>query len=134
MTDVPYREPAALGRLLIRSTLLGSLVPVTQGEFWAVKGIQVLVAVLVCLVLYGFEKAILWPVRKRIKVKPIYSAAYRGALLYAVLIFAKSADVAEALGACIGGALIAMLLFAIENGLIKLLEKGKSTAPSQDET
>jgi len=27
-----------------------------------------------------------------------------------------------------------MLLFAIENGIIKLLEKGKSTAPSQETT
>ena len=58
------REPAAFGRLLVRSALLGALVPVTRGEFWEVKIIQIIAALVVCLVLYGLEKAILWPFLK----------------------------------------------------------------------
>ena len=132
MTEVAYREPAAISRLLVRSALLGSLVPITQGDFWTGKVVQVVFAVVVCLVLFGLEKAILWSIRKRIAVRPLYSAAYRGALLYSALIFAKSGDIAEALGAGIGGALFAIVLFAIENGIIKLFDKGKSAASSQE--
>jgi hypothetical protein len=107
-------------------------VPIAQGDFWTGKVVQVVFAVVVCLVLFGLEKAILWPIRKRIAVRPLYSAAYRGAFLYSALIFAKSGDIAEALGAGIGGALFAIVLFAIENGIIKLIDKSKSAASSQE--
>jgi len=114
------REPAAFARLLIRSALLGASVPVTQGEFWEVKVVQVVAALVLCLILLGLEKAILWPFRKRISVKPLYRAAYRGAALYGLLILATSADVAGALGATIGGALAALLLFKLEEWIMKL--------------
>lgn len=123
---IGHREPAAFGRLLVRSALLGALVPVTRGEFWEVKIIQIIAALVVCLVLYGLEKAILWPFRNRITLKPLHLAAYRGALLYGLLIFVTSGDWASALGAGIGGALAAMLLFKLEDGIVKLLAK-KST-------
>ena len=124
---IGHREPAAFVRLLVRSALLGALVPVTRGEFWEVKIIQIIAALVVCLVLYGLEKAILWPFRNRIILKPLHLAAYRGALLlYGLLIFVMSSDWASALGAGIGGALAAMLLFKLEDGIVKLLAK-KST-------
>lgn len=123
---IDHREPAAFGRLLVRSALLGALVPVTRGEFWEVKIIQIIAALVVCLVLYGLEKAILWPFRNRLTIKPLHLAVYRGALLYALLIFVTSGDWATALGAGIGGALAAMLLFKLEDGIVKLLAKRKS--------
>lgn len=116
---VDHQEPAAFGRLLVRSALLGSVVPVTQGEFWDVKIVQVVSALVVCLVLYGLEKAILWPFRKRLSIRPLHLAAYRGALLYALMILPSSGDWAGVLGAGIGGALAAMLLFMLEDGIIK---------------
>jgi hypothetical protein len=122
------REPAAFGRLLVRSALLGALVPVTQGEFWTVKIVQVGAALVVCLVLYGLEKAILWPFRRRVRVKPLHFAAYRGALLYGLLIFATSGDWARALGAAIGGALVALLLFKLEEGIMRSLVKRSGAA------
>ena len=118
-----HREPAAFGRLLVRSVLLGAFVHVTQGEFWDVKLVQVIFALVLCLVLYGLEKAVLWPFRKRLSIKPLHLAVYRGALLYALLILATSGDWAQALGAGIGGALVALLLFKFEDGIIKLFTK-----------
>ncbi|MEK6755210.1 MAG: hypothetical protein AABZ02_03560 [Bacteroidota bacterium] len=132
MNNVDHREPAAFGRLLVRSAILGLLVPITQGDFWEGKAIQVAFALVICLLLYGLEKAVLWPFRKRQSIRPLYSAAYRGALVYSLLILARSGDIAEALGAGIGGALFAMLLFAIENWAIKLLGRGKSTVTAQE--
>jgi len=43
-----------------------------------------------------------------------------------LLIFAESADWAQALGAAIGGALAALLLFEAENRIIRLLAKNSS--------
>ena len=128
-----HREPAAFGRLLVRSALLGAFVPVTQGEFWDVKLVQVISALVLCLVLYALEKAVLWPFRKRLSVKPLYLAAYRGALLYSVMNVAwLSGNLAkvlgEILGAGLGGALAALLLFKLEDGIIKLLTKKAARA------
>ena len=118
---VDHREPFAFGRLLVRSALLGAFVPVTQGEFWDVIIIQVVSALVVCLVLYGLEKAVLYLFRKRVSIRPLHLAAYRGALLYGLLILGTSGDWARALGAGIGGALFAMLLFWLEHRIIKLV-------------
>lgn len=121
------REPAILGRLLIRSALLGALVPVgTQAAFWSVKLPQSVSGLVLGLVLYGLEKAVLFPFRKRLSIRPLHLAAYRGSLLYSLLIFAESADWAQALGAAIGGALAALLLFEAENRIIRLLAKNSS--------
>ena len=131
---VDHREPFAFGRLLVRSVLLGAFVPVTQGEFWDVKIFQFVSALVVCLVLYGLEKAILWPFRKGLIIRPLYLAAYRGALLYALLIFAGSpGDVMGALGAGIAGALVAMGLFKLEDRIInKLVKRTGASIPPGD--
>ena len=121
-----HREPAAVARLLVRSALLGALVPVMQGEFWQVKAVQVIAALVLCLVLLGLEKVILWPFRKRPSAKPLYLAAYRGAALYGLLILGTSGDWAQTLGAAIGGALAGLLLFKLEKGIVKLLAKRSS--------
>lgn len=62
MNKVDHREPFAMGRLLIRSALLGFFVPVsqsdlwtllgflafgTQGELWDVKAVQVVSALVI---------------------------------------------------------------------------------------
>ena len=120
---VDNREPAALVRLLVRSALLGALVPVARGEFWEVKVVQIVSALVLCLVLYGLEQAIRWPLRNRVAIKPLTTAAYRGASLYGLLIFVTSGDWASALGGGIGGALAAMLLFALEEWVVKLFAK-----------
>ena len=121
-------ERFAFPRLLVRSALLGALVPVTQGEFWDVRVIQIASALLLCVVLYVLEMAVLYPFRKRVVIKPVYSAAYRGALLYGLLSF--SGDWAGALGAVVGGALFAMLLHWLENGLIRVvLRPSSASAP-----
>lgn len=117
-------EPFALGRLLIRSAILGSIVPVTQGEFWEVKAVQVVSALVICLVLYGLEKAVLWPFPTKLSIKPIHSAAYRGAVLYGLMTIAEFRDFYMALGACMAGALVAMGLFKLEEQIIrKLVER-----------
>lgn len=115
---VNYHEPVSFGRLLIRSALLGLLVPVTQGEFWDVKVVQVVFALVLCVVLYGLEKAILWPFRERLSIRPIHLATYRGSLLYTLMIFVSSGDWLEALGAGIAGALVAMGLFKLEDKIL----------------
>jgi len=123
-------ERFAFPRLLVRSALLGAVVPVTQGEFWDVKALQIASALVLCVVLYGLEKVVLYPIRKRVIIKPLHSAAYRGALLYALLSF--SGDWAHALGTAVGGALFAMLLYWLENGLLKMVFRRPSTsAPPQ---
>ena len=119
MNAVDHHEPFAFWRLLIRSSIFGFLVPVREGEFWHVTILQVVSALVICLVLYGLEKTILWPFRKRLSIRPLHSAAYRGALLYALLILAGSpGDVMGALGAAIAGALVAMGLFKLESRII----------------
>ena len=128
-----HREPAAFGRLLVRSALLGAFVPVTQGEFWDVKLVQVISALVLCLVLYALEKAVLWPFRKRLSVKPLHLAAYRGAFMYSLMSATwPSGNMASALGAILGaglgGALAALLLFKLEDGIIKLLTKKAARA------
>lgn len=124
------RERFAFPRLLVRSALLGAVVPVTQGEFWDVKVVQIASALVLCAVLYGLEKAVLYPFRKRVVIKPLYSAAYRGGLLYGLLSF--SGDLAGALGAAVGGALFAMLLYWLENGLMKVvLRTPSASAPPE---
>ena len=132
MNTVDHREPVALGRLLARSALLGLFVPVVQGEYWDVKILQVVSALVVSLVLYGLENAILWPFRKRLSIRPLHSAAYRGALLYFLLTFATLGDWAQALGAGIAGALVAMGLFKLEDRIIKKLVKRNDASPSQE--
>jgi len=131
MSDTPSTfsnpEPFAFGRLLVRSALLGLVVPVTQGEFWHVKVVQVGAALVLCLVLYGLEKAVLFPFRKSLSIRPLYLAAYRGAILYSLLIFATSGDWVQALGGGIGGALFAILLFWLEHQIIKLVSRTPST-------
>lgn len=129
---VDHREPFALGRLLVRSVILGAFVPVTQGEFWDVKIVQVVSALVVCLVLYGLEKAVLYQFLKRVSIRPIHLAAYRGALLYALLMLGTSGDWAQALGAGIGGALAALLLFKLEEGIVKLVSKRTTTNPPHE--
>jgi len=96
MTADPER--LAFPRLLVRSAILGALVPVTQGDFWDVKAVQVVSALVLCVVLYGLEKAVLYPFRKRMTIKPLHLAAYRGAVLSGLLIFVFSGDWAAALG------------------------------------
>ena len=130
MDKVDHREPLAFGRLLVRSALLGLIVPVTQGEFWEVKVIQVVSALVVCLILYGLEKAILWPLRKRLSIRPLHSAAYRGALLYALLTFDGSP--AGALGAGLVSGLIAMGLFKLEDRIINKFVKRNGAGPSRE--
>ena len=123
-------ERFAFPRLLIRSALLGAVVPVAQGEFWDVKILQIASALVLCVVLYGLEKAVLYPFRKRAIIKPLYSAAYRGALLYGLVSF--SGDWAGALGAAVGGALFAMLLYWLESGLLRvILRRPSADAPPQ---
>lgn len=122
-----HSERLAFLRLLVRSAILGLAVPVTQGDFWEVKAVQVAFALVLCLVLYGLEKAVLYPFRKRITIKPLHLAAYRGALLYGLLIFISSGDGARALGAGVGGALFAMLLFWLENGIMRMVYRKPST-------
>lgn len=129
---VDHREPFAFGRLLVRSVILGAFVPVTQGEFWDVKIVQVVSALVVCLVLYGLEKAVLYPFLKGVSIRPLHLAAYRGALLYALLILGTSGDWAQALGAGIGGALAALLLFKLEEGIVKLLAKRTAANPPHE--
>lgn len=119
-------ERLAFPRLLVRSMILGAVVPVTQGEFWDVKAVQIVLALVLCIVLYGVEKAVLYPFRKRMTVKPLHTAAYRGALLYGLLIFGFSGDWAQSLGAGFGGALFAMLLFWLESGAVKLICRTQS--------
>lgn len=123
-------ERFAFPRLLVRSALLGAVVPVTQGEFWDVKLLQVASALVLCVVLYGLERAVLYPFRKRLIIKPLHSAAYRGALLYGLLSF--SGDWAGALGAAVGGALFAILLYWLENGVIRvILRTPSASAPPE---
>ena len=134
---INHRELFAFGRLLVRSALLGAFVPVTHGEFWDVKIVQVVSALVVCLLLYGLEKAILWPFRKRLSIRPLYLAAYRGAFLYSLMSATwPSGNMASALGAILGaglgGALGAMLLFKFEEGIVKLLVKKSSASTSAD--
>ena len=119
-------ERFAFPRLLVRSALLGAVVPVTQGEFWEAKVVQIASALVLCIVLYALEKAVLYPFRKRVVIKPFHSAAYRGALLYGLLSF--SGDWAGALGAAVGGALFAMLLYWLENGLIRVVIRTPSAS------
>ena len=80
--DDHHDEPHAMGRLLFRSALLALMVPVFEGQFWNVKAIQVVLALVLCLLLYGFEKIICWLSRNRLRTKPISSAAYRGGIVY----------------------------------------------------
>lgn len=122
------REPFAFLRLLIRSALLGLLVPVAQGDFWYVKAALAVAALVVCLVLYALEKAFLLLLRNRPNVKPTYRAACRGAVLYSLLTFAMTGDWATALGAAIGGALAAMFLFIVEGGIVRLFATQKDAA------
>ena len=49
-----HDEPHAMGRLLFRSALLALMVPVYEGEFWNVKAIQVVLALVLCLLLIWF--------------------------------------------------------------------------------
>ena len=126
MNTTSHSEQHAFPRLLLRSAILGSVVPVTHGEFWEVKAVQIVAALVLCVVLYGLEKAVLYPFRKRITVKPLHLAAYRGAVLYGLLIFVSSGDGAGALGAALGGALFAMLLFWLESSVIKLIYRTPS--------
>ena len=132
MDKIDHHEPVEFGRLLIRSALLGFFVPVRQGDFWDAKFAQIVLALVVCLVLYGLDKAILWPFRKRLSMRPLHLAAYRGALLYALLILGTSGDWARALGAGIGGALAALLLFKLEEGIVKLLAKRTAANPPHE--
>jgi len=125
-----HQEPYAFARLLVRSALLGAMLPViTQGDYWTAKLIQMISALVVCLILYGVEKAIYWPIRKKVSFKPLHLAIFRGALLIFVLNVVQSGDIAGALGASAMGALIAMLLFKLEN---KLLVKRNGTTSSQE--
>jgi purine-cytosine permease-like protein len=125
-----HPERFAFPRLLVRSALLGAVVPVTKGEFWEVKVLQIVSAVVLCVDLYCLEKAVRYPFRKRLLIKPLHSAAYRGALLYGLLSF--SGDWAGAMGAAVGGALFAMLLFWLENALLRvMLRTPPASAPPE---
>lgn len=121
-------ERLAFPRLLVRSVILGSVVPVTQGEFWDLKAVQIVLALVLCIVLYGVEKAVLYPFRKHVTIRPLHAAAYRGALLYGLLIFGFAGDWAQSLGAGLGGALFAMLLFWLESGALRLIYRRPSTS------
>lgn len=85
---------------------------------------------MICLVLYGLEKAILWPFRNRLSIKPIHSAAYRGAVLYGLMDAGASGDFYRGLGAGIVAALIAMGLFKAEEGTIRKFVKRNGERPS----
>lgn len=130
MTDstnpAAHPERLAFPRLLLRSAILGFLVPVTQGDFWEQKTAQVVFALVICLVLYGLEKALLYPFRNRLTIKSQYAAGYRGGLLYGLMILISSGDWARALGAGLGGALAAMLLFLLENGIMRVIYRTPS--------
>lgn len=128
MNPAANPERLAFPRLLVRSLILGSVVPVTQGEFWDVKAVQIVLALVLCIVLYGVEKAVLYPFRKHVIIRPLQAAAYRGALLYGLLIFGFTGDWAQSLGAGLGGALIAMLLFWLEGGALKLIYRTPSSS------
>ena len=133
MSTTGYPERLAFPRLLVRSAILGAAVPVTQGDFWDVKAVQVVSALVLCVVLYGLEKAVLYPSRKRLTIKPLHLAAYRGAILYGLLTFFFSGDATIALGAALGGALFAMLLFALESGIIRAVYRTPSaSAPNRE--
>ena len=131
MTAADRPEPFAFLRFLVRSAILGAAVPVTQGEFWNVKVIQIASALVLCLVLYGLERLVRNAFQRPLEVRPIRLAAYRGALLYCLLTFSFSGDwlgvLAGALGAAIGGALFAMLLFWLERGIIKVVYRTPTT-------
>jgi len=128
MTADPER--LAFPRLLVRSAILGALVPVTQGDFWDVKAVQVVSALVLCVVLYGLEKAVLYPFRKRMTIKPLHLAAYRGAVLSGLLIFVFSGDWAAALGgAALYGPLFAMLFFWVESGVIRAVYRTPASPP-----
>jgi len=128
MNNAAGSERFAFPRLLVRSMILGSLVPVTQGEFWDVKAVQVVLALVLCMVLYGVEKAVLYPFRKHMTFKPLHSAAYRGAALYGLLIFGVTGDWAQSLGAGLGGAVVAVALFSLENGVLKRIDRTPSSS------
>lgn len=129
MSDLENQDKPTVIRLVARSALLGAVSsPITQGEYWYDVATQAIAGVVVCLILYGLEKVVLWPVRKRsLNIKPLHSAAYRGALLLFVMSVAKSGDMAQALGASLGGALFAMLLFVIERWVIKQMSRKGGT-------
>lgn len=117
-----HREPAALARLVIRSVLLGAVVPVTQ---------EVIPAVLLCLILYGIEKVIVKLFRMQLNMKPLYLAGYRGGLMYALLNFMMWNNYASAVGASIGGGLAAMFLFILEDRIVIFLAKKKARCSQQ---
>ena len=122
MSTTTHPERFTFPRLLIRAALLGATVPVMhESDFGYVKLIQILAALLLCVVLYGVEMAALYAVRGRISIKPYQSAGYRGGLLGGLLSLLFFGDWVGALGASIPAALIAMLLFGAENSLIKWL-------------
>jgi len=134
MNKVDHSEPFALNRLLIRSAILGLLVSyrlmfVTQGDFLWAKFNEIVLALMICLVLYGLEKAVLWPFRNRLSIKPIQSAAYRGALLCALMNGGLLGDWAMALGPGIVGALIAAALYKAEEGAIQKFVKRSDETP-----
>jgi len=133
MNPAANLERLAFPRLLVRSMILGSVVPVTQGEFWEVKAVQIVLALVLCVVLYGVEKAVLYPFRKHMKIRPLHAAAYRGALLYGLLIFGFTGDWAQSLGAGLGGALFAMLLFWLESGALRLIYRAPSSGGLRSE-
>ena len=134
MSNVDNRERAPITRLVFRSALLAAVSDtITHGEYWYALAAQAVAGIVICLVLFALEKAALWPFRKRPRnVKPLYVAAYRGALLLFMMSAVKSGDIALALGASVGGALFAMLLFAIEHWVIKLLSRKASTSASEE--
>ena len=78
---IGHGEPAALTRLLIRSALLGLLVPVTHADFWEVKAFYVVTALVGCMLLWCLERVAVWPFRGKLSVKPLHRAGYRGAAL-----------------------------------------------------
>jgi hypothetical protein len=91
----------------------------SREEFWTMEAIHIVFALLLCLLLYGFENAIHRLSQNRLRVKPIYAAAYRGGILYGLINLIVHGDVYEMLGASLIGFFIAMGLFKVEELVLR---------------
>lgn len=108
-----------IGRLILRSAIIGATIPVYEGDFDTVKIFQMISAIVLSLILFGLERLFLWAFRIKTSIDPLKQAAFRGGILYGLLKLLTSGDPFKAIGAILGGAVMAYLLFKLEEVIIK---------------
>jgi hypothetical protein len=127
MDQAQNKQSYVFVALVLRSALLaGFSSPIlpAQGGYWHGFLYQALVGVAISIVLYIIEMGI---TRRRSLTGSLIAAVYRGVLMVFILSYIKfEEDFYRALGNCVGGLIITIVLYAFEEGIRKLVGKYQS--------